>query len=689
MAIDFSDILELKPFIQHGFKPVTMAGKDEAVGDCIFCNKPQRLYVNIINKTWKCQVCGKEGGYQKWLQQVQMFVTGNFKGTPMLDLCMDRGLGLNTFRKNKLGYNPHTREIVIPVWMMEGDGVYDLRFRRKKKMWSTSGNSVGLYNWQTLTSSVKTIWICEGEWDGLAMDEVFGKMRFGFDMAWVAVPGAGTFKAEWAIHFKDKIVNVAYDCDKAGKDGTIKVYNQLKSIARELNFVHWPADTIDGFDFRDLYVKKHAGNATATWKDVVSYLKPEPTGVADETKSTTAGASKGQPKAEVVKLDGDGMLHEDVYKTYQGWLHLPDTEILDFMFGVVIANRQEGDPIWGQIMGPSGATKTELLVSLDDAPMITTVSSLTPHSLVSGANFSGGGDPSLIPRWHEKVVIIKDLTVLLSLNQTYREEIFSILRDAYDGKTERNFGNGVFRSYKSHFGMLCGVTPAIELFTENHSALGERFLRFPVPVPEDMKGRIAFSRRAMANTTHEVQMRNELREVGKRVLNHKFGPAPSVGTKMEEKLLNLAQFTSLMRSTIQRDNFTKEITHKPFSELGTRLTKQFYKLMVHGVGTFRRAKDVGEHEYSVIRKISLGTVPSRMEGIVRGLHKKNVNGSFTVKDVSTMMQLPQATVHRQVEALAMLHVLKQSAHSASKPEYHFTKDILEVISTCELYKEKK
>jgi hypothetical protein len=681
------DIEELKPFIQHGIKPLQKSGPENVVCTCIFCNK-DHFYVNVKTKDWKCHSgnCGKHGGYLTWLSEVQKWSEAHFTGAVALDLCKNRSLGLGTLKRARIGYNPITREHVIPYWDMNREKVWDLRFKRKGKMWSTFGVSVGLYGWDKLAlDDFRTVWICEGEWDGIAMDELMQKMKLGSDVIWVAVPGAGTFKAEWAIHFKGKVVNVVFDNDKAGRDGTIKVYNSIKTIAKELKFVHWAEKFADGFDLRDLYTKEHQSNATDTWKTLTASLKEEPPGANTGDPKAAAITVKAAP----VKLDGPGLPPEEVYAAYQRHLHLPDTQVLDFMFGVVIANRTAGDPIWGQLMGPSGATKTELLITLDDAPHITTASSLTPHSLVSGANFSGGGDPSLIPRWDGKVVVIKDLTVLLSLNQTYREEIFSILRDAYDGKTERNFGNGVYRSYKSKFGMLCGVTNAIELFTEDHTALGERFLRYPVQVPTDIAGRLEISRRAMHNTTNEDVMRSELRDIGRRVLSYDYKVTPSVGTIMEEKILNLAQFTSLMRSTIKRDPFTKEITHKPFGELGTRLTKQFYKLLVHGVGAFRRVKDLGEREYSVIRRISLGTVPSRLEDIVRKAYVQDPQKARTIADYSSLMGLPQATVHRQVEALTMLGVLRRSAVSAMKPEWVFTKDIMKVIESCDLYKGEK
>jgi len=121
--------------------------------------------------------------------------------------------------------------------------------------------------------------------------------------------------------------------------------------------------------------------------------------------------------------------------------------------------------------------------------MIATASSITPHALVSGANFSGGGDPSLIPQWNGQVVIFKDLTVLLNLNIVAREEIFSIFRDCYEGRTEKSFGNGVRRVYDSKFGIIAGVTPIIEIFAETHTAMASASFGIPSMSPRRWRER--------------------------------------------------------------------------------------------------------------------------------------------------------------------------------------------------------
>lgn len=673
----------LRCFIQHGFTTTGTSG-NQVYGRCPFCGKDRHFYVNPENKAWDCKRCGEKGGFQTFLDKIAAQSSGTFDEEAAGRLVTSRGISQETFEHFGIGYSHLTDTYTVPVWDMKRAHVWDLRFYRDGKLFSTAGCHVGLFGWWGLSDAWDTAYICEGEWDGMAWWEVLNSTQRLAKSLVVAVPGAGTFKAEWATHFKGKKVVVLYDNDKPGRDGSLKVYNLLKASVADLKFVHWSEKHEQGFDIRDLYVKQCKRNAKKALDYVEKNLYDEPPGVEDA--SLLAKDTKATVEASVAKLDGIGLEAEEVYKAFQRWLLLPDERVLDFMFGVVLANRLPGDPIWAQLVGPSGATKTELLVSLNDSPMIETATSLTPHALVSGANFSGGGDPSLIPQWNGKVVIIKDLTVIMNMNITAREEILSIFRDAYEGHTEKSFGNGIRRVYDSKFGILAGVTPIIEIFTETHTALGERFLRYPVYVPETLAGKMEITRRAIRNNLSEDEMRSDLRATAKRVLTYKFPVLPKIPEPLEEKIIHLSQFVELMRGSINRDHYTKDITHQPFGAFATRISKQFCKLLL-GIGMFRRLEVIDELAYEVIKKIAIGTIPSRFHDIVSKLYKKNPEGTFSSKYIIEASHLPSATVQRLIDGLVALGVLKKvHLGGLAKPEYKIHKDVLNLIRTSEVYK---
>lgn len=667
-------------FTQHGMIPEGTSG-DQAYGVCPFCGKSKHFYVHKKTHMWDCKTCLKKGGYQTFLTTIAEHCNKEFKGDIAISLSKQRGIKLSTLRKAKIGWNASNSTFIIPVMDANKERMWDVRIYGKKGLKSTSGCKVGLYNWENLNLSVTDVWLCEGEWDSMVMNEVLTDLKLKDTIA-VAVPGAGTFKAEWVTMFEGKNVYVPYDHDNAGFEGSRKVYNNLSQIAKKLRFVHWPKSSTKGWDLRDQYGKMKK-KASKFYLYLEELLDEKPPGL-DEDSSDSADFGSNV-KVATTQLDGPGITCQEVYTRFQKWLKLPTTDVLDVMFGTVIANRLPGDPLWLFLVAPSGATKTELIMSMFSSPLMVTTTTLTGPALISGANVAGGNDPSLLRIMNERILLIKDFTTILSMNSLLREEIFGLLRDAYDGRIEKRFGNGVYRLYDPcRFGIVAGVTPAIELFTDEHTALGERFLRFKVPLVSDWTLQRDIIRKAVSNTTHEEEMRKDLQSIGHDVLNTEFADPPQIDDKIIEKVICLAQWTATLRSTIVRDKFSKEVTHKPFSELGTRLAKQFCKLLL-GIGMFRGLKTVTEAEYLIVKSVALGTVPSRMEDIMKVLYSKDKTATWSAKEISDIINLPQSTTVRIIENLGMLNVLQKTYITQHKYNWSLTSEIIDLIERASIY----
>jgi hypothetical protein len=674
----------LKAYRQHGFIQLDNSGGNQETGTCPFCGK-DHFFANVETKAWDCKTCGKHGGYKTFLREIVKHCQQFFKGDAAITLSKARGISIPTLRARGIGFNPATQKYTIPIPdRVAGEMWNVLTYQPGSRAIVTAGGEVGLFGWEQDIDSADTIWLCEGEWDGMAWMETLAAKKVKGEIA-LAVPGALTFKAEWASLFKGKRVHVLYDHDKPGRDGAKKVYATIKTIAKELDFLHWPEDDnlADGYDIRDAFLQAKRDRGPDLYDWVTDLLSPYPPGT---DLSALGGDAPGEAKAS--KYTGQGVPWADVIAAYRKWLWLPDPTVIDFMYGVLIANRWPGDMVWGFIVGPSGCGKSELLMSIADAVDIYSTTSMTPHSLVSGAPGVGGGDPSLIPKLNGKILNMKDFTAVLNMNQNDREAIFGFLRDAYDGETGRDFGNGIVRHYKSRFGIISGVTPAIEMFTEEQTALGERFLRFPFPTPRTLDHKVELASRAKANQRHKTEMQAELNAMGKAVLNFDFGAEPDVPDAIDTKILYCAQYTALMRSTVPRDKFTREITHRPFTEVATRLTTQYFKLC-QGIGAFRRKKVVGPEEYDIIRRIAIGTVPSRMETFLRAMYEAGQDKGYNPKQIGDLIDLPSPVAVRIAENLTAIKAIRKTGQLGSRPEYSMNADVLTMIEKAGLYTPKK
>lgn len=646
-------------FKMHGF---IKKGKtnEQIYGDCPFCFSESKFYFNKETKAWDCKKCGRKGGFKTFLKEIAKHCKEYFKGKKAKELSKDRKIKIKTLKNHGIGYNPISGKYSIPVYDQSGE-IIDIRLYDFEKVISTKGAHIGI--WGIHEEQTEKVFLCEGEWDKMALSRYTNHTIF-------AVPGAGVFKKGWEGYFENKDVILCYDNDDPGKKGSTKVYHRIQNTCRSVRTVHWK-DKPKGYDIRDLCIE-----SDKPIKELRKYISKKPL-------LKKENGSEFNPES----LSGEIVDCKDVYDTYSKWLHLESTDTIDVLYGSIIANRIGGDPIWLFLVAPSGGTKSEFITSISDCPGTYSITTLTPHTLISGANFGGGGDPSLIPKLKNKVLAIKDFTTILNMNSNSREEIFGILRDAYDGKIEKNFGNGIIRRYKSKFGIVAGVTPAIELYTSGQTALGERFLKWNIPFDDSFEGRYNILSKALSNTTKEEQMRKEIDEMAYKVLNHPYQDdnIPDVPDNIKGKVIGLSQYIGVIRGTVNRDKYTREVTHKPFQELGTRLAKQFLKLML-GIGLFRQKEIITNREYEIIKKVAISTIPSRLETIVYGIVSEDICDTYTVEELQEISGLPRTTVKRMTENLVLLQVLEELKVGRRLKSYKLKDEIVDIIELSEIYK---
>ncbi len=318
---------------------------------------------------------------------------------------------------------------------------------------------------------------------------------------------------------------------------------------------------------------------------------------------------------------------------------------------VAIAIWLPGDPLWLQLVGPPGATKTETLRALT-GPAVHTLSTLTPQTLISG--FKGDGDKiDLLPRLDGKLLIIKDFTSILSKKPEDSAAIFSDLREAYDGYLEKSFGSGVgTKGYHSRFGLIAAVTPDIDRFRTVHQLLGERFLR--IDIHTDAHAAIE---RASELEGREAEMRGELQEVLSKCLAKAVEwvePNILVEPHTLEKLRALAHIAATLRSGVARDN-RRIILYEPVPEVGTRMVKQLQKL-AKGLANWQERAIVTDGDYATVRRVALDCVRSQRRKVV-GVLQGAGGSQMRTASIGTESAMPSETVKEVCEDLWQLKVL--------------------------------
>lgn len=634
-----SNRTKIAAFEQHG---VVIASENDTqyIASCPFCGAYQKMYISKEGSVWDCKVCGMEGNLKTFFAERMKQYRKNITKEHKQKIQEEKGIRPNTLTAWGVGYATDKKFFAIPISNGSPEHVHNIKRYTPgpgSKMINTKDCRVDfLHPLERVDSS--RVWICEGEWDAMALWQAMPKAHKE-DV--VAAPGCNIVPVNESLsQFQNRDVVLAFDNDVPGQKGAVKLAKTLQPIARSVRCVKWPSETPEGYDVRDFFVKdKHK------FFGLIELVQDAP-------REELLPVSEEKPK-----YTGMGVSPLEVMKVFSKWLYLDSFDCLDVLFGTVFANRLPGDPVWMFLVAPPGGAKTELILSLRDAPGTISTSSLTPASLITGQQFNSENDPSLIPQLNHKILFIKDFTAILNLNQVQRDEIFGILRDAYDGFCEKHFGWGK-RHYQSTFGILAGVTPVVEQMNAENVSMGERFLRYNLYLKEaghQDQSREAI-RRALSNTEKNDDMKRELREIAHRVVNVDVSNKhPSVPEDMQHRIVLLAELVSRMRAAVSRDKYTREVMTKPVHEVGTRLAKQLKKL-AQGIAIYNRENVVSGKTYQILIKVARSTIPSRNEDILRQLY---IHDELDTKELAKKTGLPSLTIRSVMENMMLLGIVRK------------------------------
>jgi hypothetical protein len=190
-------------------------------------------------------------------KQLKLWHTALLRNRPALrKMTEGRGLTPETLAKHLIGYDG--QRFTIPIFDENGELVNVRRYkpnakRAQDKMMSYAAGhgTARLYGIDTLAKHDKVL-LTEGEMDRLIA------LQYGLPAA-TDTGGASVFKAEWAPHFKGKIVYVAYDEDTAGDAGARKVAQILKHSAEAVYRVELGTG-IKGGDVTDFFMQGRTGD---------------------------------------------------------------------------------------------------------------------------------------------------------------------------------------------------------------------------------------------------------------------------------------------------------------------------------------------------------------------------------------------------------------------------------------------
>lgn len=405
------------------------------------------------------------------------------------------------------------------------------------------------------------------------------------------------------------------------------------------------------------YVASDGVNAVeATLRSGLDAGEKEPhPDLADQEPAAIANQVMQHPRRTLAEV-------HDIFRKWFGKEY--DLDVIDAVLATAAAERLAGDPLWLLVISGPGNTKTETVQSLSGAGAFVTSTITSEGALLSASprksrvKTATGG---LLRRIGDRgVLVIKDVTSILSADSNTRAGVLAALREVYDGKWERNVGTdgGQTLTWTGRIAVVGAVTTAWDTAHGVVSVMGDRF----VSVRSDStKGRSKAGLLAINNTGMEVAMRAEIAAIVGGLIGH---INPDIEPKLEEaekiRLNAAADIVTYVRTAVERD-YRGDVIDSHAPEMPTRFGRQLAQMMRGGIAL---GMSRGEALRLAVR-CARDSIPQLRLKILLDLAS---NPRSRAADVCQRITKPHRTVRRELEALNTLELLREEQEQSVADE---------------------
>ena len=448
--------------------------------------------------------------------------------------------------------------------------------------------------------------------------------------------GAGKWKAEHSKQLRDADIIILPDNDERGREHCDLVGRSLRDIAASVRVLDLPSlppkdDIIDW---------AQNGGTVEQLHDLIAQAKPWTP--SDHTSSKDDG-SRPAPRTLA-----------EVHEVFRRWFGDDyDLGTLDAMLAVSASERLPGDPAWLLIISGPGNTKTETVQATSGlgAHVVSTIVSegalLSASSRQQRAKNATGG---LLRKIGERgLLVIKDVTSILSADRNARGPVLAALREVHDGHWVRNVGidGGQTLEWRGRITVIGACTTAWDQAHAVISTMGDRFV---LVRSNSRTGRIGGGLRAVRNTGSEVAMRHELADAVAGLINSIDADNVYVLTDADEDaIVRAADLVTLARTGVEID-YRGEVVDAHAPEMPTRMAKQLTQIM-------RGAIAIGmDHESALqlVIRCARDSMPQLRLAMLLDLASYP---NSRVIDIRRRLQRPRMTTDRTLQALHMLGLL--------------------------------
>ncbi len=304
------------------------------------------------------------------------------------------------------------------------------------------------------------------------------------------------------------------------------------------------------------------------------------------------------------------------------------SEVVDVLLAAAMEQFIPGDPLWLMCIAPSGALKTELLRSLTGLEHAFLLSNLTSRTIISG--YESKTEKKIVRGIHGKIdkhlVVMPELSEVLTKNHEERSQIFSQLRDLYDGHVVYGYGTtDQIIDVHCRIGLIVGMTGAIDLYTAHQGVLGERFLKIRPKWDREKALTAAMEQEDMSleriGMAYAVKEFSTSLQSAFKVSDKIYRDPPELTIEQKTRIGNYAKLVGYLRVTVSSRAFRDLDTTEwlPEVEFPTRLAKQLLKL-TRLLAIIRGKSEITEAEMQTVRRVAYDTCSTLRLKIVQTLY---------------------------------------------------------------------
>jgi len=336
---------------------------------------------------------------------------------------------------------------------------------------------------------------------------------------------------------------------------------------------------------------------------------------------------------------------QGVYSIFEKWLFIQDTNRIDVLLATVLSNQKIGTPLWIFPVGPSGDTKSEIVMSLGVLENVIIIDQITKNTLASGK--PNTADLGSILQNNSTIIIIPDLAALTSLHKDEKKQIWAQFRNLYDGFINKRTGSGVVKVYDNcNVTLIACSTPIIRDEYHINQQLGTRELLYDTaPDPNCTENKMD---KSWDNENYETEMREELKEVISGFFRYHRLKDIKIPKKVKDFIFLEANRLSILRASGQIDYKYNELIGEVHTEIPTRAIKQFKRLYVALKSLDENYSD--KKAMAIIKHVvnSSGDVIRQK---IMNIFRKNRDDWFTIADLQKRLKLGRTKVKIELETL--------------------------------------